>query len=104
MLPGAPTWASGSPSYYSSGSNKGHQLSWNAPLSGGTVTGYTVYRSTDNSNFSLISGGTLSSSTTSYVDIISGHSNGHSQPTYYYQVFAINVCGSSPALSGSHVH
>ena len=62
-------------------------LSWEAPESGGGVSSYSIYRSTDGENFSTIA----SSGGISFVD------TGLIQQTYYYKVKACdntNNCGA----------
>ncbi len=67
-------------------------LTWAAPtLSGSGVSGYRVYRSTDNSNFSQV--GSTSGSNTSFID------SGLSQVDYYYKVVACDNAASCGAAS-----
>ncbi|HSX33273.1 MAG TPA: LamG-like jellyroll fold domain-containing protein [Candidatus Saccharimonadales bacterium] len=66
-------------------------LTWDTPTNvGAGISAYKVYRSTDNTNFSLVG----SSSSTTYIDA------GLSQQRYYYYVRACdstNNCGSNSA-------
>lgn len=75
-------------------------LSWTAGLSGvSSITGYTIYRGTDGTNFPTLVTASTGSATTSYLD--SGLSAG---TLYYYKIAAINSYGTgdnSTAGSGT---
>ncbi|GAB4094505.1 hypothetical protein GCM10028786_34340 [Flaviaesturariibacter terrae] len=69
-------------------------LNWSASSPATAVYGYGIYRSTDNSNFSLIT--TVPVGTNTYA--ASGLSN---STTYYWRVIALSEATTSTALSGS---
>ena len=63
-------------------------LTWDQPTSGGNVSSYRVYRSTNNTTFTQVG----TSSSTTYIDA------GLTQQTYYYKVAACdntNNCGAA---------
>ncbi|MEX6689302.1 fibronectin type III domain-containing protein [Danxiaibacter flavus] len=65
-------------------------LSWSAPATtGGTITGYKIYRGTAPGKYNLIK--TTNGSTLSYVD-----GNKVNGTTYYYVISALNAIGESP--------
>ena len=78
--PGAPT----SPTYTNITSTTA-TLNWTAPAGSGQ-TGYHIYRSTDNTNFTVV--GTLDASAVSWTDSSLSPSS-----TYYYSVGAFNSSG-----------
>ncbi|MGN6366674.1 MAG: fibronectin type III domain-containing protein [Phycisphaerae bacterium] len=80
--PGAPS----SPSYTNVTSTTA-TLNWSAPA-GNTQSGYHIFRSTDNSHFSVV--GTLSADAVSWTDDTLSPSS-----TYYYSVSAFNVSGEA---------
>jgi titin len=69
----------------------GLTFSWNATAN---ATGYHIYRSTDNTHFTLVA--TTGSSTTSYTD-----SGLTAQTTYYYKVGAFNTTGEAQSFAAS---
>src|SRR5262249_39235837 len=82
--PGAPTLNT------ATGANGSVSLGWSAPTSNGgsAITGYRIYRSTNNRHVTLL---TTPCNVTSWTD--TGLNNG---TTYYYKVTALNSIGEGP--------
>jgi fibronectin type 3 domain-containing protein len=70
------------------------KLTWQGASS--SLTGFEVFRSTDDVNFSLLT--TLDPTATSYVDSYDLTAG----TTYYYQVVAMNLAGNSSASNTAH--
>jgi hypothetical protein len=87
-VPGAPQHLTAAPS-----STKGVALAWNAPASNGgaSITGYTLYRSTNSGRETAYATVSCTAKTCTYND-----SGTRSRTIYYYTVAAINPVGTGP--------